>query len=119
MRPGNAGSNTAEDHVVVLGAAIDALPQREAAGHHSDDDPAAVQVPTWVRADAGGATHWLAEECRDRNLGFSFGYWIDGRVRDALLLVQEEDWTPAVEPDNKIRPGAFIAELTGLVDLSA
>lgn len=31
VRPGNAGSNTAIDHVRVLGAAIDALPEREAA----------------------------------------------------------------------------------------
>ena len=119
MGPGNAGSNTASDHVVVLGAAIDALPVREAVGHRPGDDPASVQVPTWVRADAGGATHWLAEECRHRNLGFSFGYFIDGRVRDALLLVQEEDWTPAIEPGNKIRAGAYVAELTKLVDLSS
>ena len=33
LRPGNARSNTAVDHVTVLGAAIDALPEREAAGH--------------------------------------------------------------------------------------
>src|SRR5215210_676878 len=33
LRPGNAGSNTAEDHVVVLGQAIDALPASYRTGH--------------------------------------------------------------------------------------
>ena len=119
LRPGNAGSNTAADHVTVLGAAIDALPEREAAGHGYGDDPGGVEVGVWVRSDGGGTSHWLAEECRDRNLGFSLGYFIDGRVRDALMLVQEEDWTPAVEPGGKTRAGAFVAELTHLVNLSA
>ncbi|MCP5035034.1 MAG: hypothetical protein GY939_24790 [Actinomycetia bacterium] len=105
LRPGNAGSNTAADHVTVLGAAIDALPERETAGHNVGDDPDDVEVDVWVRTDAGGTTHWLAEECRDRNLGFSLGYFIDSRVRDALLMVQEEDWTPAVQANGHHRPG--------------
>ncbi len=105
LRPGNAGSNTAADHVTVLGAAIDALPERETAGHNVGDDPDDVEVDVWVRTDAGDTTHWLAEECRDRNLGFSLGYFIDSRVRDALLMVQEEDWTPAVQANGHHRPG--------------
>jgi len=39
VRPGNAGSNTAVDHVQVLADAIDALPEIERAGHGLDDDP--------------------------------------------------------------------------------
>jgi hypothetical protein len=117
LRPGNAGSNTAEDHVVVLGQAIDALPETEGAGHHGGDAPARVRTEGLVRADAGGASHWLVEECGHRNLRFSVGYWIDGRVRDALLLAQEEDWVPAVEPDGRRRDGAWVQELTGLVNL--
>lgn len=39
LRPGNAGSNTAEDHVVVLGHAIDALPAQWRAGHQAGDHP--------------------------------------------------------------------------------
>ena len=40
-----------------------------------------------VRTGSAGASHWFAEECRARNLGFTLGYWTDGRVRDALLLI--------------------------------
>ena len=78
-----------------------------------------MQVSVCVRADAGGATHWLAEECRHRNIGFSLGYAIDGRVRDALLLVQEEDWEPAVEPNGSRRDNGYVYDLTALVNLSA
>jgi len=41
---------------------------------------------------------------------------VDGRVRNALLLVQEEGWTPAVEADGSDRPGAWLTELTKLVE---
>jgi hypothetical protein len=119
MRPGNAGSNTAVDHVTVLRDAIAVLPERERAGHQPGDNQAEVQVSVRVRCDAGGTTHWLAEECRHRNIGYSLGYAIDGRVRDALLLVQEEDWQPAVEPDGSRRENGSVYDLTRLVNLTA
>ena len=34
------------------------------------------------------------------------------------MLVQEEDWVPAVEGDGHARKGAWVVELTDLVDLS-
>ncbi len=119
LRPGNAGSNSATDHVTVLGAAVDALPAREAAGHRPGDEPTEPIVKVLARADAGGASHWLAEECRDRNIAYSLGFFVDGRVRDALLLTQEEDWAPAVEPGGRRRRGAYVTEITTLVDLAA
>jgi hypothetical protein len=118
LRPGNAGSNTAADHVIVLGAAVDALPAREQAGHRPGD-PAATIVEILARADAGGASHWLAEECRDRNITYSLGFFIAGRVRDARLHTQEEHWAPAVEPGGRRRRGAYVTEVTALVDLAA
>ena len=58
------------------------FPELWAAGHRRATIPT-TPPKSWWCADAGGATHWLAEECRDRNIGFSLGYAIDGRVRDA------------------------------------
>lgn len=95
FRPGNAGANCAADHVVVLSAAIDQLPEGWQAGHLLGDDPIPATKSLVVRTDSAGASHWFAEECQARNIGFTLGYWIDGRVRDALLLVPEEDWAPA------------------------
>jgi hypothetical protein len=119
FRPGNAGANCAADHVVTLAAAIDQLPEEWQAGHLAGDDPALAVHKLLVRTDSAGASHWFAEECRVRNIGFSLGYWIDGRVRGALLLVQEEDWEPAREAGGQIRDGAQVVEITGLVNLDA
>jgi hypothetical protein len=119
LRAGNAGANTAADHVVVLGAAVAQLPEEWQAGHQAGDHPSEASRSVLARADAGGASHWFAEECRDRNIGYSLGFYVDGRVRDALLLVQEEDWAPAVEPGGRRRPGAEVVELTDLIDLDA
>jgi hypothetical protein len=118
LRPGNAGSNTSADHVVVLGQAIDALPAPWRQGHHDDAADAAVR-DILVRADSAGASHWLAEECRERRCRFSFGYQVTPTVRDALLLVQEEDWVPARDERGNRRDGAWVTELSALVDLGA
>lgn len=73
-----------------------------------------------VRTDAGGQTHWLAEECADRNLWFSLGYGIDDRVRDAIMATNDDDdWTPAIEADGTHRHGAEVVDLTHLVNLAA
>jgi hypothetical protein len=117
LRPGNAGSNDAADHVRLLGEAIAGLPAEFRAGHHRGDSSADVVHPILVRADSAGATHGFVDALRVRNIGFSIGFPIDGAVRDALMLVQEEDWVPAVETDGRVRDGAEIVELTDLVDL--
>ena len=117
LRPGNAGANSAADHVAVLDAALAQLPPEWRAGHGAGDDPAEVVHPILARADSAGATHGFVDALVERNIGFSIGFDVDGRVRDALLLVQEEDWVPAIEADGSPRPGAWVTELTKLVDL--
>ena len=117
LRPGNAGANSAADHVAMLDAALAQLPPEWRAGHGAGDVPADVIHPILARADSAGATHGFVDALVERNIGFSIGFDVDGRVRDALLLVQEEDWTPAIEGDGSCRPGAWLTELTELVDL--
>ena len=117
VRPGNAGSNTAIDHVEVLDAAIDALPERDRAGHHWDSDRADVATEIVVRTDAGGQTHWLAEECVERNCWFSLGYGIDDRVRVGVMTTDDADWSPAIEADGSTRDGAEVIDLTDRVNL--
>lgn len=112
LRPGNAGSNTAADHVTVLEMALDSLPAQARPGQ--GDGPRLL-----ARADSAGATHGFAKACRDKKVGFSFGFPIDEQVRSAITLVPEGIWEPAVEADGDIRDGAFLAELSRMVDLSA
>jgi hypothetical protein len=102
LRPGNAGSNTAADHLAVLAMALLGLP-KYARGQ-----------PILVRADSAGATHAFVNELVRRNLQFSIGFDCDSRVQHAILDLPEQAFTPALDPDGQPRHGAWVAELTSL-----
>ena len=107
LRPGNAGANNADDHVEVFQAALEQLP------------PAALEGPILARSDSAGASHALAEACRETRVRFSFGYAINERVRAAILALAERVWRPAINNDGRPRAGAWVAELTDHVGLDA
>jgi hypothetical protein len=46
------------------------------------------------------------------------GFAITEALREAIVKVSEADWYPAIEPDEELRDGAWVTELTGLIDLS-
>jgi hypothetical protein len=115
LRAGNAGSNTAADQVAVLEHAVAWLPAGWRPGTHESHIPAVV-----VRSDSAGATHRFAQACRDHGAGFSLGSPVDARVKDAVDTLNLGDvWYPAIDSDGSIRDGAWVAEATGLVNLSA
>jgi hypothetical protein len=114
LRPGNAGSNTAADHVEVLDLALAALP---ADRRPRPGDPGGPRV--LVSADSAGATHAFAKALRERGCQFSLGFPIDVRVQNAINELPEKAWTPAYNRDGLPRRGAWVAELTGMLDLSA
>jgi Transposase DDE domain group 1 len=102
LRPGNAGSNTAADHLELVDLALAQLPQ-----------PARTQ-PVLVRADTGGATHGLTDHLRARGIRFSISLPADERVRAAVLAVPETAWVPATDGQGQLRSGAEVAELATL-----
>jgi hypothetical protein len=102
LRPGNAGSNTAADHIEVIDLALAQLPT------------ASRGQPKLVRADTGGATHGLVGHLRDRGMRFSVSLPCDERVRAAVLAVPPGAWIPAIDAHGQSRPGAEVAELDQL-----
>jgi hypothetical protein len=114
LRPGNAGSNTAADHITVLDQALAALPEH---ARPRPEDPDSVRVV--ARSDSAGATHAFAAACRDRGVWFSFGFPVDTRIQAIVDQVPEHCWEPAVESDGGIRDGAWVVEVTGMLELSA
>lgn len=104
LRPGNAGSNTASDHINVAGLALSQLPKHYRRGRQ-----------TLIRTDSGGGTHefvaWLAK--RGRWLSYSVGMTISDQIHQAVLKVPAPAWTAAVEPGGEIRDGAWVAEIDG------
>ena len=104
LRPGNAGSNTAADHITTTQLALAQLPKKYRRGRQ-----------TLIRTDSAGGTHefvaWLAQ--RGRWLSYSVGMTITDAIHQAVLKVPASAWTPAVEPGGEIRDGAWVAELAG------
>ena len=106
LRPGNAGSNTAADHFTVLGLALEQLP------------PEDLDREILVRTDIGGATHAFTADCREARIRFSVGYELTESVRAAILKASQAAWVQAIDADREDRDGAWVAELTGHLDLS-
>ncbi len=107
LRPGNAGANNAEDHLSVLELALEQLPQ------------SALDGEILARSDSAGASHDFAFGCRECRIRFSLGYAIDERVRKAILALGQAAWQPAIGQDGEPREGAWVAELTGRVNLDS
>jgi Transposase DDE domain group 1 len=108
LRPGNAGSNTAADHLEATRLARAQLPRHQ-------------RQQVLVRADSGGGTHefldWLTRP--DRRLAYSVGFTMTDDICDAILKVPARAWTPAYDAASQVRPAAWVAELTGMLDLSS
>jgi hypothetical protein len=113
LRPGNAGANTAKDHVAVLEASLAQLPS------DLQDREREQPIEMLARSDSAGATHEFAQALRQRKIRFSLGYYVDERVGEAALALPKRRWRRALDADGTPRAGAWVAELTDRLDLSA
>src|SRR6202012_5844155 len=52
-------------------------------------------------------------------LHYSAGMTITEDMQAAVLQVPAESWTPAYDGDGRVRDGAWVADITGLLDLSS
>jgi Transposase DDE domain group 1 len=108
LRAGNAGSNTAADHIQATRLALAQLPR-------------GMRRRVLIRADSGGGTHdfldWLTRP--GRRLQYSVGMTISADIHDAILKLPARAWTPAYDSDRQVRDGAWVAELTGMLNLAA
>ena len=110
LRPGNAGANTAADHLEVLAEAIAQVP----APHRRQ---------LLIRGDSAAATHavldWLTgQNTTRRRVEYSLGWSIGEPERAAIAALPGSAWSPALAADGGLRDGAQVAELTGLLALS-
>ena len=106
LRAGNAGSNTAAEHIEVTKLALAQLPRK-------------LRRRVLIRTDSGGGTHdfltWLASP--SRRLHYSVGMTITEDMAGAILALPGRIWEPAYDAEGQVRRGAWVAELTGLLDL--
>jgi Transposase DDE domain group 1 len=110
LRPGNAGSNTATDHIQILRHALQQLP-----GHRAGNRPGRKVL---IRIDGAGGTHQLLNWLTGQRLGYSVGFTLPTEAGDHLEKIPAKVWAAAYDADGKVRDGAWVAELTGLLDLT-
>jgi Transposase DDE domain group 1 len=113
LRPGNAGSFTASDHVLVLDAAIAQI-------------PAEWRKDVLVTIDGAGASHEVIDHLsglntvatqgkRGRRVEYSIGWPVDERTQGALAQLRERDWDTALGADGNPDPDAAVVDLTGIL----
>jgi len=71
-----------------------------------------------IRTDGAGGTHKLLEFLTTQHLSHSVGSGPSETLTAALPLIPHSVWTPAYDAEQAPREGAWVAELTDLVDLS-
>ena len=106
LRTGRAGSNTAADHIQVTRQALKQLP-----GHRPGRK-------VLVRVDGAGATHAYLHWLTGQRLAYSVGFTLPENTIDLLAKIPTRAWTPAYDANDELRDGAWVTELTGLLNLT-
>ncbi len=111
LRPGNAGSNTATDHIEVLREAIAQLPKPH-------------RNKLLITVDGAGSSHALVrflDQLGDdpdhpkRTVYYAVGFDVDERIRSVVGEVPETTWATSVRTDGTPRPNGQVTDLTGLL----
>lgn len=110
LRPGNAGSNTAADHIAVTREALRQLPFTARGGR--------IGRKVLIRTDAAGGTHDFVNWLVARTLSYSVGFTLPDDAVARLARIPATAWTPAYDDERTPRDGAWVAEATGVLDLS-
>jgi len=121
LRAGNAGANTAADHIAILDAALAQLPEAVRVGHGPGDDAERVGRQIVVRTDSAGSTKAFIAAMGERNIRFMTVAATNADIHAAIFDAEgvEGPWQAARRQNGDIRKGSAVAELTSLVDLSA
>ena len=82
LRAGNAGSNTAADHIAVIRSALKQLPANNQRGHRSGRS-------VLIRVDGAGSTHELLDWLTARKLSYSVGFGLPDHTPDLLAKIPE------------------------------
>lgn len=111
LRRGNAGSNTAADHITVLDAALAQIPDQHRHG-------------TPILADTAGCTrkflaHIRALRAQAVNCEFSVGWAIKEPERAAIGAIPTTVWADAIDADGGHPDGAALAEITHVLPTAA
>lgn len=109
LRPGNAGSNTAADHIDVT---------RKALAQLRSTSSIRPGKSVMIRTDGAGASHKYLTWLQGQRVSYSIGFGLTDAMVTALAEVPEDAWSVAVDAQEKVRDGAWVIDATGIVDLT-
>ena len=95
LRPGNAGSTTAVDHITVIRDALRQLPGNRPGLHPGRK--------VLIRTDSAGCTHDVLTYLAAQRLSYSVGFSLPGNTEALLRLIPERVWAPAYDGDGTVR----------------
>lgn len=71
-----------------------------------------------VRTDAAGCTHDLLDWLAGHRLSYSVGLTLPDDFTTTVRLIPDQAWTPAYNADRQVHEGAWVAEVTELLDFA-
>jgi hypothetical protein len=106
LRPGNAGSNTATDHVTLTKQALTAVP---------GINPTRPGKKVLIRTDGAGGSREFLGFLHRRGLSYSIGYTLPASTPELYALLPATAWQDALDADGALRDGAAVVEFTDLL----
>jgi hypothetical protein len=72
-----------------------------------------------IRVDGAGSTHELLDWLTARRLSYSVGFGLPVHTAELLAKIPDTAWSPALDAEGEVRDGAWVTELTGLLNLAS
>lgn len=114
MRPGNAGANSAEDHIKVFTQAIAQLPDA-----FYDQQGELIGEKILVRTDSAGASRKFLHYLASLGVQFSVSYPVPVmKARMVAWFNDKQFWQPALDQDGNERTNAWVVNATDVLGLT-
>ncbi|NVN00809.1 IS1380 family transposase [Arthrobacter sp. SDTb3-6] len=114
LRPGNAGANSAEDHIKIFTAAIAQLPDA-----FYDQDGKLIGEKVLVRTDSAGASRKFLHYLANLGVQFSVSYPVPvAKARMVAWINEKKYWQPALDQAGEERTNAWVVNATDVLGLT-
>ncbi len=114
LRPGNAGANSAEDHIKIFTAAIEQLPDA-----FYDQEGKLLGEKILVRTDSAGASRKFLHYLETLGVQFSVSYPVPVmKARMVAWINEKKYWQPALDQAGEERTDAWVVNATDVMGLT-
>ncbi|MDQ0819793.1 hypothetical protein QFZ79_002083 [Arthrobacter sp. V4I6] len=114
LRTGNAGANSADDHIRVFETAVSGLPEG-----FFDETGALAGENVLVRTDSAGASRKFLWYLHSRNAQFSVSYPVPAAKAHMVDWINDKkNWQPALDQAGNDRTDAWVINATDIIPLT-